>query len=94
MTRIDKVVSKAANRPAAVKARAAKKPAADKVVRAAAAAVVRAVAIKPDAETGRSAFKNERGESQKCAHLFFLMPALAGVCLKPLDGFRPWKWTK
>jgi hypothetical protein len=79
MTRIDKVASKAANRPAAVKARAAKKPAADKVVRAAAAAaVVRAVAIKPDAETGRSAFKNERGESQKCAHLFFLMPALAG----------------
>ena len=45
------MVSKAANTPAAVKARAAKKPAADKVVRVA-AVVVRAVAVKPDAETG------------------------------------------
>ena len=53
------MVSKAANRPAAVKGLVANKPAADKVVRVA-AAVVRAVAVKPDAETGRSAIKNER----------------------------------
>jgi hypothetical protein len=34
-------------------------------------AEAKAEVIKADAETASSGIKNERGESQKCAHLFF-----------------------